>query len=887
MKAFRRIFWRTLLAASLLCGAPLRAGPPSPQQIDQAVENLGDTDPGVRERAAALLRGAGSSARAALQAAAAGDDPEIAARAREILRDASAIAAPRPREAQPKPPQVIQYLASAPGARRQLIGSLGNGNDTRALCALWVLETNAGLRAAIFNELLKDPTTAAGHFVADENFATAELLLESAVDGHLPDAPQAYARYWLARGRIDEPLRRWVARGNGQPPDPWAQQVLAALYRAKGDRPQAASHAQASQDPEVLQSTLLATGDWVGLSALLHRNTAAAQTSRDLMLAIGADDFGGDTKLLESDLTKLAALPHDPAEAQFISHALLLIDHPAEAVAAMLSAGNYAAAYQVLITRGKFDEADALLARFDSINTQEAMLLRCAAAREMARLLGQKKECAARCARVAGENAAGKFPAVFVALGEAERAAGETGKSWEYFLASIEAAGQPNWAISQVARAFPSGKNGVDWPAIWRLAQRTNPGRPVAQLFDRVRRAYDREMPLEELVDAVNGVDLSNLMNKPYEALAWEAVRRLHMADQEYKVQVEQWAFAASSGDLYVHLGDWAGEENNWAQAFDYYEKAWQKDRTQALPLYLEGWALKRGGREAEGRDRVDLAHSLPLANDRAGGELLKGLIEHGLDDAAAHEARALARTCQYRSGGGFIALQIGAAQDVDRGDFASAADRLKRAMGGFMINAYSLPEPRMYLYLSHQMHLAQARALLAAGDFDAAQHEADVCQKMLPTLDSLPIALVHDFEKLGRRKEADGLFNKWFTAGEARCARFPNSGHEFNEQAWLAAQCHRQLDKALACADRAVALEPTDVPIIDTLAEVHYQRGEYDAAIAAIKRCIALDPDSIRNRRQLALFEAARSRKADETTETRKHGGASENPSRLPAQAH
>jgi hypothetical protein len=59
----------------------------SPQKLDEAARQLGDADAGVREAAAATLRGAGADAEPALRAAAEGGDPEAARRARALLRE--------------------------------------------------------------------------------------------------------------------------------------------------------------------------------------------------------------------------------------------------------------------------------------------------------------------------------------------------------------------------------------------------------------------------------------------------------------------------------------------------------------------------------------------------------------------------------------------------------------------------------------------------------------------------------------------------------------------------------------------------------------------------------------------------------------------------------
>src|SRR5947207_5250610 len=59
----------------------------TPEKIARAILELGDSSFAVRERASRFLWSAGKSAELALKDAAKGDDPEIAARAKDILGD--------------------------------------------------------------------------------------------------------------------------------------------------------------------------------------------------------------------------------------------------------------------------------------------------------------------------------------------------------------------------------------------------------------------------------------------------------------------------------------------------------------------------------------------------------------------------------------------------------------------------------------------------------------------------------------------------------------------------------------------------------------------------------------------------------------------------------
>ena len=79
------------------------------------------------------------------------------------------------------------------------------------------------------------------------------------------------------------------------------------------------------------------------------------------------------------------------------------------------------------------------------------------------------------------------------------------------------------------------------------------------------------------------------------------------------------------------------------------------------------------------------------------------------------------------------------------------------------------------------------------------------------------------------------------------------------NALAWFTATHDLHLDEALVAAERAVALSPEDSNILDTLAEVHFRRGEVQQAIAVMKRALELSPKDAYLQGQLERFQQDR----------------------------
>ena len=120
-----------------------------------------------------------------------------------------------------------------------------------------------------------------------------------------------------------------------------------------------------------------------------------------------------------------------------------------------------------------------------------------------------------------------------------------------------------------------------------------------------------------------------------------------------------------------------------------------------------------------------------------------------------------------------------------------------------------------------------------------------------------VPTELVPMLDKAGRKKEATELFKKYLEVQEKLCAAYPKFSGGHNAVAWLSACCRRNLDSAHEHALKAVALTPDNAGVLDTLAEVEFQRGDKNAALATEKKAAALEPKRAYFRKQLKRIAA------------------------------
>jgi uncharacterized Ntn-hydrolase superfamily protein len=96
-----------------------------------------------------------------------------------------------------------------------------------------------------------------------------------------------------------------------------------------------------------------------------------------------------------------------------------------------------------------------------------------------------------------------------------------------------------------------------------------------------------------------------------------------------------------------------------------------------------------------------------------------------------------------------------------------------------------------------------------------------------------------------------------WLVASIERAleAAEPNPS-ALNGLAWTVASYGLYLDEALRAAELAARLEPDSWEVLDTLAEVHFRRGDRDRALEAARRAAAMAPDVPYLDKQIERFE-------------------------------
>jgi tetratricopeptide (TPR) repeat protein len=327
-----------------------------------------------------------------------------------------------------------------------------------------------------------------------------------------------------------------------------------------------------------------------------------------------------------------------------------------------------------------------------------------------------------------------------------------------------------------------------------------------------------------------------------------------------------------------IRLGDLEAGHKRWEKAAALYRDAYQlglkrleaeRNRFEeggeglpALALFLHGHALVQAGKTAEGKKRIEQAHLLPLGDAEMRYELMRSLLRRGHREASRREQdllRAIGEPVLHESSSYYTGegLRAAALRAVERKDYLAAADGFEQSFLRILHPEMNFARGLAYVTVPAYSFRLRAMGLAAAGKLDDALREARRAQATLPGNIDLALHLVPLLEARGRTKEAGELFGSAAAPYEDLLRTYPKCAWAHNQVAWLSACCKRDLDRGLAHARKAIALEPASAAYHDTLAEVLFQLGRKDEAVAMQKKAIALSPKRDYFRKQLRRIEA------------------------------
>jgi tetratricopeptide (TPR) repeat protein len=832
--------------------------PPTAADIARWVKELGDNDFATREKASRKLWAAGEVAEEALRQAAATDDPEVKRRAGDILEKFKWGVYPD------TPKEVLNLIISYQAANNanekiNLIGQLLRSGPygRKALARIAAAEPDADVRIQVFERVSKELPDLLAKGELDAVQALVEAGLHSGAMG-----PSYYAAFWLLRGKLNDRISFFttLAKDKDEERQKRADEVLVYLYRARGNLEAARRAAERAKRDDLVEAMLFEAGDWKALAALPELSNADRPIEKWSFRA-AYHGLAGNVKERDEALAEVRkAAESDPdkeAMAFIAAKAFFLNDRLADGLELLAGSDRPEVRFEILASQLRYAEAMAMVEAARKSESKHLAKLERVQARTLY-FLGEKDKAQAIFTRHAADIRPGVDTEKFEDLVDAEYRCGLRDQSQEHcarLLGTLKPEEEAVRVRALLAKVFPEQTDAaVVW---WTLLRKHSPDVPPTETMRKLGNYLEGKAPAKEVKELVEkaaqggtGVPAHESSHAPV-ALA-EVAHGAGLDDLARSVLEK-----AGTAPALLRLGDFLADKKQWDRAAEYYRQAWEKEHADPLSLYLAGWALSQSGKKDEGDKLMEQSHWLPLADQAVRYAFIQELAKRGQVAGVARESDIQRRVSQPESFYFGAALRHFAITALARKEYLGAAEAQEQSMLRCLKRDIGFVQPGAYVAVPALIHRLRAQGLLAASKPEAARKEMNLAREALPGNLDLAIEIVPALDKRGLKRDADALFNETLGVYVKACKDYPRCGWLHNSAAWLSACCRRNLDSALAHAQKAVELAPRSASHLDTLAEVLFQRGEKDKAIATQKKVIELDSRKPYYRKQLRRIEA------------------------------
>ena len=202
------------------------------------------------------------------------------------------------------------------------------------------------------------------------------------------------------------------------------------------------------------------------------------------------------------------------------------------------------------------------------------------------------------------------------------------------------------------------------------------------------------------------------------------------------------------------------------------------------------------------------------------------------------------------------FALQYHVLTLLEEGDWktAAAVSEVRAQLAGFDDSASDKALARLRIRL--QADLGRGLAQLKVNRSEALTILGN-CHQMFPSDGSLADDFFPALRKMGLLKEHDEWFKISWDRMVAVLTRFPDSDNTCNTAAWLASRAFRNLDAAQDYEEKALALNPDQYAYLDTMAEIHFAKGNRGKALEWSGRAVNFMPFDQLLRRQHERFRS------------------------------
>jgi len=831
-------------------------------QVKKWIDELGDADFTTRENAHKNLWKAGSDAEEQLKVALKGDDAEIRKRSLELLEKfkwgiyhdspiaiIDLIQAYQSGTLQDKEKSIAKLIE---------MGGLGVKSVIKIINA----EEQEEVRNSVLSYASKSVSKVIPYLIEKNEFKFLDQILQMMLENRAEGVFSNYAVYAILSASTDKIINELSKNKPPKISDEINKEILAYLYRSKGEHNDALKFAKESKNPELYTQLALEASKWkvvldtdhfpddlllgkLGYKLAMYRLTnekTEFDGAKKTLLEIAEGLTGKDKNGVES------------TEQLFQAAKIALLNYMVpEGIDCLLKNKKRMMVAEIYASRFEFDKIKSLIEEAKNENAKDvpsleihwAKILYGLGEKEQAlKILGQYSS------RIA-DKSEGDWPLklvnAWILIKKKDRALDDAAS----YLQKIEHREASGRMLNKIF-----GDDSEFYDPLFRFFFKKKNTETAQGVISQINDLHDKKLESKVVVKLVD-----DLLEYASTVTAEESVSLKNAAGAILKKygldeKLKELADKFGSETILLSLADLYAEKKEWAKARDSFKIAWDKDKSKSIIAFMIAKMEENIGDKTQASKWKDLATWGPLGNEQVRLDFAYALGKRNYMDDALIQFDLVSKTGEpgsYSVGASSRAL---ASRLIEKKSFEKAADGYELAMLRCMTPFVSFTQSQAYVNVPSLIARLRCRSAIETGDFDKEDSFAAKAFDLQPGEVELPILVYQPLLAKGKKELADKIFASAKKTIQKVGDDYPNCAWAHNSAAWLSACCKSDLIWGLNQAEMAVKLDGKSAAHLDTLAEVLFQLKRQKEAVDAQTKAVALEPTKIYYKKQLKRIQ-------------------------------
>ncbi len=831
-------------------------------QVKKWIDELGDADFTTRENAHKNLWKAGSDAEEQLKVALKGDDAEIRKRSLELLEKfkwgiyhdspiaiIDLIQAYQSGTLQDKEKSIAKLIE---------MGGLGVKSVIKIINA----EEQEEVRNSVLSYASKSVSKVIPYLIEKNEFKFLDQILQMMLENRAEGVFSNYAVYAILSASTDKIINQLSKNKPPKISDEINKEILAYLYRSKGEHNDALKFAKESKNPELYTQLALEASKWKVVLDTDHFPDDLLLGKLGYKLAMyrlanEKTEFDGAKKTLMEIAEELTGKDKNGVESTeqlFQAAKIALLNYMVpEGIDSLLKNKKRMMVAEIYASRFEFDKIKSLIEEAKTENAKDVPALEIHWAKILYGL-GEKEQALKildqYSSRIA-DKSEGDWPLklvhAWILIKKRDRALDDAA-SYLQKIEHREASGR------MLNKMF--GDDSEFYDPLFRFFFKKKNTETALAVIKQINDLHDKKLDSKAVLKLVD-----DLLEYASTVTAEESVSLKNAAGAILKKygldeKLKELADKFGSETILLSLADLYAEKKEWAKARDSFKVAWDKDKSKSIIAFMIAKMEENIGDKAQASKWKDLSTWAPLGNEQVRLDFAYALGKRNYVDDALIQFDLVSKTGEpgsYSVGASSRAL---ASRLIEKKSFEKAADGYELAMLRCMTPFVSFTQSQAYVNVPSLIARLRCRAAIDTGDFDKVDSFAAKAFDLQPGEVELPILVYQPLIAKGKKELADKIFASAKKSIQKVGDDYPNCAWAHNSAAWLSACCKSDLIWGLNQAEMAIKLDGKSAAHLDTLAEVLFQLKRQKEAVEAQTKAVALEPTKIYYKKQLKRIQ-------------------------------